>query len=79
MKAARLARTIVDDIWLYNQELVVRGIKEGNFYSLLAKDISDGLKHYNSRVSEEVRDQHDYFKEAIEAKIAKKKAELGLP
>jgi CheY-like chemotaxis protein len=77
-KAARLARTIVSDVALYNPDLVTRGVKEGNIYNLLAKDISDGLKHYNSRVSEEIRSQRDYFKEAMEALIAKKRAELGL-
>jgi len=77
-KAARLARTIISDILLYNPEQVVRGIKEGNIYELLAKDIEDGSKHYHSRVSAEIQSQRDYFKEAFEAMIAKKKVELGL-
>ena len=77
-KAARLARTIVSDISLYNADLVTQGVKEGNIYDLLAKDISDGLNHYNSKVSEEIRNQRDYFKEAFEALIQRKKKELGL-
>jgi predicted Zn finger-like uncharacterized protein len=77
-KAARLARTIVSDICLYNPELVERGVREGNFYSLLEKDISEGLKHYNSRVSEEIRSDRDYYKEAFQALIEKKKTELDL-
>ena len=77
-KAARLARTIISDILLYNPEQVVRGIKEGNVYELLAKDIEDGSKHYNSRVAESIRAQRNYFKEAFEAMIAKKKGELGI-
>jgi CheY-like chemotaxis protein len=77
-KAARLGRTIISDILLYNPDQVVRGIKEGNIHELLAKDIEDGLKHFNSRVSEDIRSKRDYFKEAFEAMIAKKKAELGI-
>jgi CheY-like chemotaxis protein len=77
-KAARLARTIVSDVELYNPDLVVRGVKEGTIYQLLAKDIQDGLKHYNSRVSEKVRKERDYFREAMEDLIAKKKKALGL-
>lgn len=77
-KAARLARTIVSDISLYNTDLVTQGVKEGNIYDLLAKDISDGLKHYNGKVSEEIRNQRDYFKEAFEAMIERKKKELGM-
>ncbi len=77
-KAARLGRTIVSDIVLYNPELVKRGVREGNVYQLLAKDIEDGLRHFRSRVPEEIREQRDYFKEAMEAMIARKKAELGI-
>jgi len=77
-KAARLARTIVSDISLYNPDLITRGVKEGNVYEVLAKDIEDGMKHFNSRVSEEIRSERDYFKEAMDTMIAKKKSELGL-
>ncbi len=77
-KAARLARTIISDITLYNPDMVEKAVKEGNVYELLAKDIEDGLKHFNSRVPEEVRNQRDYFKEAMDAMIQKKRSELGL-
>ncbi|MFO8058903.1 MAG: zinc-ribbon domain-containing protein [bacterium] len=77
-KAARLARTIVSDISLYNTDLVAQGVKEGNIYDLLAKDISDGLQHYNTKVSEEIRNHRDYFKEAFETMIERKKKEFGL-
>jgi len=77
-KAARLARTIVSDIMLYNPELVEQGIREGNLYELLAKDIEDGLKHFNAKVPESVRGQRDFVKEAMDDMIEKKKAALGL-
>jgi hypothetical protein len=53
-------------------------VREGTLYQLLAKDLQDGLKHFNSRVSEKVRQERDYFKEALEAMVARKKRELGL-
>ena len=62
----------------YNPDLFKRGVEEGNVWQLLEKDIQDGLKHFNSRVSEEIRSQRDYFKEAMENMIAKKKEELGI-
>jgi len=77
-KAARLARTIVADIALYNPEEVNRGIKAGNLRQLLAKDLEDGKKHYKTKVSPEIQAQVDYFEVAIEGLISRKKKELGL-
>jgi len=77
-KAARLARTIAADIALYNPDLVERGVRDGNFWELLAKDIDDGKKHYRSKVGPEIQAGADYFKLALEDLIAKKKKKLGL-
>jgi len=77
-KAARLARTIAADIALYNPDLVERGVRDGNFWELLAKDIDDGQKHYQSKVGPEIQAAADYFKLALEDLIAKKKKKLGL-
>ena len=77
-KAARLARTIAADIALYNPELMEKGVVEGNFFTLLAKDIDDGRKHYLSRVGPEISAGADYYKLALEDLIAKKKKKLGI-
>ena len=77
-KAARLARNIAADIALYNPDLVERGVREGTFWELLAKDIEDGRKHYESKVAPEVRAGTDYLRLALEDLIARKKKELGL-
>ena len=77
-KAARLARTIAADIALYNPDLVEKGVREGTFWELLAKDIEDGRKHYESKVAPEVLASTDYFRLALEDLIARKKKELGL-
>jgi len=77
-KAARLARTIAADIALYNPELVERGVRDGNFWQLLSKDIEDGRKHYESKIDRSVLGGTDYFRLALEDLIAKKKKQLGL-
>ena len=77
-RAARLARTIAADIALYNPDLVEKGVREGTFWELLAKDIEDGRKHYESKVDPKVLGSTDYFRLALEDLIARKKKELGL-
>ncbi|GFO61764.1 hypothetical protein GMST_40890 [Geomonas silvestris] len=78
LKARRLARIIVSDIALYSQAKVEQGVREGNFYQLLAEDIREGEQLYRQRVPESVREKTDYLKEAFEELIAKKRAELNL-
>jgi len=77
-KAARLARTIAADIALYNPDLVERGVREGNFFKLLAKDIEDGRKHFENKVGPEIMAVSDYYQLALEDLIAKKRKKLGL-
>jgi len=77
-KAKRLARVIVSEIQLYNQDAVTEGVKNGNFYDLLAKDIADARKLYEQRVPEYVRQKTNYLEENLQALIQKKKEELGL-
>lgn len=76
VKARRLARIIVSDIVLYNQAKVEQGIREGNFYDLLADDIREGERLYQQRVSQQVRDTTTFLKDAFEELIEKKRAEL---
>lgn len=76
-KAKRFARIIISDIALYNQRLVEEGIKNNNFYALLESEIKEGRELYNSRVSPEIRSREDYFKQAIDEFIEKKRKSLG--
>ncbi len=77
VKARRLARIIVSDILLYNQEKVEEGVRNGTFYQLLADDIQEGRSLYKRRVPEEVQVGTSYLEEAFESLIAKKKQELN--
>lgn len=73
-KARRLARTIINDIYLYNTDKVDAAIRAGDFYSVFSGDIKEGKKLYDSRIPQEIRDMHDYYREAIDNFIAAKKA-----
>ena len=65
-KARRFARIIVSDIALYNQETVVEGIRNGNFFELLKNDIDDGRDLYLKRIPEAIRARKDYYQEAFD-------------
>jgi len=65
-KACRLARIIVSDIALYNEQLVNEGIKNNNFYDLLKEDIEEGRRLFMQRVPKEIWEKKDYLKESID-------------
>jgi len=77
-KAKRLARIIVSDIKLYNQDAVLEGAKNGTFYELLEKDINDARKLYEQRVPENIRAKTNYLEDSFEKLIKEKKEEQGL-
>lgn len=72
-RAKRLARTIMSDIYLYNTAKADESIRNNNFYFVFAAEIREGLKLYENRISQEIRAQGDFFREAIENFIANKK------
>ena len=53
-QAKRLARAILSDIALYNQEKVAEGIKQDTIFELLADELEEGRQHFISRVSPEL-------------------------
>lgn len=63
--AARLARTIVSDIALYNREKISSGIKNDNIFELLDEEIKEGLELYRSKVDPEVDKGNSFFNRAI--------------
>lgn len=72
-RAKRLARTIMSDIYLYNTAKADESIRNNNFHFVFAAEIREGLKLYENRISQEIRAQGDFFREAIENFIANKK------
>lgn len=63
--AARLARTIVSDIAIYNKEKIAAGIKNDNIFELLEKEIKEGLELYQSRVEPSVDKANNFYNRAI--------------
>lgn len=63
--AARLARTIVSDIALYNKEKISQGIREDNIFDLLDKELNEGLELYRSRISPDLDKKNSLYNKAI--------------
>lgn len=63
--AARLARTIVSDIALYNKEKIQEGIKNDNLFDVLDKEIRDGEALYKSRVEPAILGSTDFYNKAL--------------
>ena len=77
-EAKRLARIIMSDIILYNQEAVESGLRNGNLLELLKADIKEGQAYYAKRVPADVRKGTSYLKNAFEELIAKMRKEIGV-
>ena len=74
-RAKRLARTIVADIYLYSKAKVDDAIKSDSFHKTFASELKEGIKLYENRVPAEIRGIGDFFNEAINDFIEKKKRE----
>jgi len=76
-KAKRLARTIINDIYLYNSAKLDASVRNDNFYAVFAPELKEGKKLYNQRILPEVRLIADFYKEAIENFISARKKALS--
>ncbi|MBI1912868.1 MAG: hypothetical protein HYS21_12825 [Deltaproteobacteria bacterium] len=74
--AARLARTIISDIALYNREKIQNGIKNDNIFDLLEKELKEGLDLYRSRVSPELDRKNALYNRAIVDILIKRSGEI---
>jgi CheY-like chemotaxis protein len=77
-KARRLARTVLSDIDLYDPEKVVDAVKNGQFEVVFAEELREGLRHYQSRIPKEVRARGNFFQEALDTFLEKKKKAIGI-
>ena len=57
-QAARLARTIVSDIVIYNKEKIKEAIKNDNVFEVLDDEITQGAEIYKERVPAELQENH---------------------
>ena len=60
-EARRLARLLVSEIRLYNEEEVEAGRRTGDVYERLKEDVDRSRQMYEERVDPEVRESTDYF------------------
>ncbi|MFP3939910.1 MAG: hypothetical protein ACLF0P_06360 [Thermoanaerobaculia bacterium] len=60
-EARRLARLLVSEIQLYNQDAVEEGRRNRDIYERLKDDIDRSRELYDERVDSAVRDSTDYF------------------
>jgi predicted Zn finger-like uncharacterized protein len=74
-KARRLARTILSDIYLYSKAKVDDSIRNDSFHKTFAPELKEGLKLYEKRIPAEVRKLGDFYNEAINNFIDKRKKE----
>jgi hypothetical protein len=63
--AFRLARAIISDIALYNQEKVKEGIKNDNIFELLEEELQEGRDHFYTRVSPEMAERDHLYDRAM--------------
>ena len=64
-EAKRLARTILSDILMYNQPKVKEGIEKDSLFEILAEELTEGRKYYDSMVEETLRQNTNFFNEAV--------------
>ena len=63
--AFRLARAIVSDIALYNQDKVSEGIKNDSIFELMGEELEEGREHFFTRVSSDLPNRDHLYEKAI--------------
>ena len=74
--ATRLARAIASDLSLYNEEKIVKGIKDDNLFTVLKEEIEEGRELYRSRVSPELYGKTNFYERALVDIIIKSKGHV---
>jgi hypothetical protein len=74
--AMRLARAICSDVSLYNEEKIVRGIEQDNFFEALKDELEEGRELYRSRVSPDLFSRTNFYDRAIIDVILKSKGHV---
>jgi predicted Zn finger-like uncharacterized protein len=77
-RARRLARLVISDIALYNQEKVEQGVRSGNLRELLKEELNEGVELLKTRLKGEIPDPSPFLDEAVEEFLRGKSKEYGL-
>jgi hypothetical protein len=65
LEAKRIARLIISEIKLYNQDKIARAANRREILELLKEDLMRGRQHYNSRIASKLPLGPDYFMESV--------------
>jgi spore germination protein GerM len=74
--ATRLARAICSDVSLYNEEKIVRGVEQDNFFDSLREELEEGRELYRSRVTPELYARTNFYDRAIVDVILRSKGHV---
>jgi len=77
--AFRLARAIISDIALYNQEKVKDGIKNDNIFELLEEELAEGREHFYTRVSPDMAERDHLYDRAMVDVMIKQAGKIESP
>jgi hypothetical protein len=69
-EARRLARLLVSEIKLYNEEIIEEGRRSGNIYERMKDDIDRSRQMYEERIDPRLADQEDYFYQELVLRLA---------
>lgn len=69
-EARRLARLLISEIKLYNEDQVAEGRRNRDLYHRLKDDIDRSRQIYEERVHESVRETSDYFQQELVRSLA---------
>ena len=64
-EAIKLARAIVSDIALYQENKIKLGFKNDNLFNDLDEEIKEGYKLYKSRVASEIVEEQNCYNRAL--------------
>ncbi len=64
-KAERLARIIVSDIILYNEDKFAEALRQGSVVEMMSRDLDEGRDLFCNRIDERVREERDYLVEEL--------------
>lgn len=64
-EARRLAKLLVSEIKLYNEDQIEAGRRSADIYSRLKEDIERSRQMYEERIDPRVRAQNDYFQQEL--------------
>ena len=74
--ARRLARAIVSDLALYNEQKVISGIQNDNLLDAMAEELKEGRELYRTRVVKHLRAANNFFDCAIVDVMVRGKAHV---